>query len=840
MAGLAHIPLCAKLRPGSAHKYANLARIGPHQARIEIVSSEIAPDDGQAALPGLNADVDRALMRELEELRLDNARLRRLLELSEAEAKAAHPDQPALAPAITPIGPVTMNSSPEIKVRLYQDLFRARTDVYATRWENPRDGRHGWVPAVAGGWRKGMVRDNANFLRLTPATVADHLRGSQHIGFYPLLQNDTCWWVAADFDGAAAMLDALAYVKAARFRGIPAALEISQSGRGAHVWIFFTAAVPGEQARQLGTGLIHEAMGLRGSMNLASYDRLFPSQDVHSGKGMGNLIAAPMNGKRRLHGTTLFLDTTTLEPYPDQWAYLSSLDRLTPAAVAALIRRLPPVRLGQEVKRLEMPQSSKIVPRPALIVRATFAARLTIHADELGPAMISAVKHAASMLNPEYYERQRQRRSTWNIPRILHFFDETLDGDLILPRGLLPLLRQLVESAGSTLQIEDQRIAGAAQELGFSATLRPEQQKAVEAMMAVDQGILVAPPGSGKTVIACAAMAQRGVSTLILVDRKALADQWRTRIRELMDVKCGQIGGGRSKTTGRIDIALLPTLARRDNVAELAAGYGFVIADECHHVPAAAFSHVMNQIPARFWLGLTATPYRRDKLDALMYHQLGQVEHTIAPVAPQQLPRHAQEIPSPALDLKLHRTAYVYCGDADPSEPGQITEIYKDLIANAPRFEQIFDDVMAAYAANSRILLLTTWKAHLEAFRLRFEEAGLHPVVFSGGMKAKDRAAAVERLDASPDDEPLLVLGTGQYIGEGFDCPKLDTLFLAAPISFKGRLVQYAGRITRPYPGKPRAVIHDYWDHLTPVLASSLAKRAPGYVSLGFPDPRKL
>ncbi|MHA7271258.1 TOTE conflict system archaeo-eukaryotic primase domain-containing protein [Arthrobacter sp. HLT1-20] len=798
------------------------------------------PDDSQEPLPGLSPGTDHALEREIEELRLDNARLRKLLELSAEEAKAARPDQPAFAATVTPLGPVTMHSPPETKVHFYQSLFRARTDVYAKRWENPTKGTSGWVPAVAGGWWKGSSRNEANFLPLTPETIASHLRGDSHIGFYPLLQNDTCWWIAADFDGAAAMMDALAYVKAARFRGIPAALEISQSGRGAHVWIFFSAPVTGERARQLGTGLIHEAMGLRGTMKLSSYDRLFPSQDFHSGKGMGNLIAAPMNGMRRKHGTTLFLDTTTLEPYTDQWAYLSSLDRLTPAAVATLIRRLPAVRLGQEVSRLELPQSSQIVPRPALIVRAIFAARLTIRSNELGPAMISAVKHAASMLNPEFYERQRQRRSTWNVPRILHFFDETLEGDLVLPRGLLPLLRQLVESAGSTLKIEDQRIAGDPLNVQLNASLRPEQQQALDAMMDVEQGILVAPPGAGKTVMACAAIARRGVSTLILVDRKALADQWRTQIRELLGEKPGQIGGGRAKTTGRIDVALLPTLARRDNVAELAAGYGFVIADECHHVPAAAFSHVMNQIPARCWLGLTATPYRRDKLDALMYHQLGQVEHTIAPVASAQLPRHELEIPAPALELQLHRTSYIYAGDADPSEPGQISVIYRDLIEDQSRFEQIYDGVMAAYAANSRILVLTTWKAHLEKFRIHFEEAGLTPVVFSGGMKAADRQAAVELLNKAPDDQPLLVLGTGSFIGEGFDCPKLDTLFLAAPISFRGRLVQYAGRITRPYPGKARAVVHDYWDELTPVLASSLGKRAPGYISLGFPDPRKL
>lgn len=280
-----------------------------------------------------------------------------------------------------------------------------------------RKGALGGVPAVVGGWHKGKSRDSATLLKLTPAVVAGHLTGAKHIGLYPLTEKDSCWWIAADFDGSVAMLDALAYVKAARFRGIPAALEISQSGRGAHVWIFFTESIPAALARQLGTGLIHEAMGLRGSMTLSSYDRLFPSQDAHTGQGIGNLISAPLNGKRRNNdGTTLFLDTTTLEPYADQWAYLSSLDRLTPSAAKSHLHNLPAVRLGKEVRRLGLPRSSKIVPRPA---------------------MISTIKHAASMANPEFYDRQRQRRSTWNIPRHLRFYDETLEGDLITPRGLL-------------------------------------------------------------------------------------------------------------------------------------------------------------------------------------------------------------------------------------------------------------------------------------------------------------------------------------------------------------------------------------------------------------------
>ncbi|MFD1210670.1 DEAD/DEAH box helicase family protein [Arthrobacter sp. GCM10027362] len=781
---------------------------------------------------------NRGPERELEELRAENARLRKLLELGAAEAKAARADQPVLA--VTQPGPVGMSSPPELKVRLFQDLFRTRTDIYAVRWENPREGRAGWVPAVAGGWRKGMRRDTADYLELTPEVIARHLRGELQLGLYPLAGDDTCWWIAADFDKAAAMLDALAYVKAARSRGIPAALEVSQSGRGAHVWIFFNSPVPAESARRLATGLVHEAMGLRGSMDLDSYDRLFPGQDTHTGPGMGNLIAAPLNGKQRRHGATLFLDTATLEPYEDQWAYLSSLDRLSVGTVARLVRELPEVRFGHEVRRLELPTSSKIVPRPAPIVRARFGARLTVCAAELGPAMVSAVKHAASLPNPEFYDRQRLRRSTWNIPRFLRSYEETPDGDLILPRGLLPLLRRLVESAGSSLRIQDERSGGVPHRFECTAGLRPDQQEALRDLAAVETGILVAPPGTGKTVVACALLARRGVSTLILVDRKALADQWRKRIRELTGEQCGQIGGGRAKTTGRIDVALLPTLARRENIAELTGDYGLVIADECHHVPAAAFTYVMNQMPARYWLGLTATPYRRDRLDELIYHQLGPVAHTMAARDPEQLPRERTEIPAPELSLQVHPTSFAYSGGADPARPGGIAKIYQDLVADEDRLRQIVDDVLAAYGRGAKILLLTTWTAHLDRFADRFRAAGLDPVVFSGAMNATERKAAVARLAEAGDAEPLLVLGTGSFIGEGFDCPQLDTLFLAAPVSFKGRLVQYAGRITRPHPGKTRATVHDYHDQLTPVLAAALGKRAPGYVALGFPDPRKL
>ena len=776
---------------------------------------------------------------ELETLRADNARLRRILKLSEEQARAADPDQATLSGA--PESPVNMASAPEDKIRFYLDLFRCRSDVYALRWENHRDGRSGWMPAIRGYWRRGMNRADASYLPLTADVIGQHLRGDVHIGLYPLGDDDTCWWVAADFDKEAAMLDALAYMKAARAHKVPGALEVSQSGRGAHVWIFFAQTTSAAAARSVATSLLGEAFQLRGSMHLSSYDRLFPSQDVHTGRGMGNLIAAPLNGKRRQHGTTLFLDPATLEPFDDQWAYLSSIARLSNKDVAALARTLPDPQFGHRVRRLQLPTSSKIVPRPATIVRATFASRLTLTANDLGPAMIAAVKHAASIRNPEFDARQRARRSTWDTPRFLYSYDETAEGDLVLPRGLCGLLTDLVDSAGSTLRIDDKRVTGDRHEFICSTQLRSEQADAVRHLVEEDTSVLIAPPGSGKTVIACAAITSRACSTLVLVDRKALADQWRDRLQKHLGFKCGQIGGGRSKTSGIIDIALLPTLARRENIEELTAGYGFVIVDECHHVAASAFFHVLNRIPARHWLGLTATPERRDGLEDLIYHQLGPHQVILEGPAAGQLPSAGSDLLAPHPVLHLHPTQFRYTGQADPSAPGGMAEIYRALIADETRLEQIIIDVLAAHADGANILVLTTWIDHLNAIAERLRAAGKSVVVLSGQMKARQRREISEQLaNHTADAEPLLIVGSSSFIGEGFDCPALDTLFLAAPITFKNRLVQYVGRITRPHPAKTTATVHDYHDELTPVLASSLRKRAPGYTKMGFPDPRTL
>jgi superfamily II DNA or RNA helicase len=437
------------------------------------------------------------------------------------------------------------------------------------------------------------------------------------------------------------------------------------------------------------------------------------------------------------------------------------------------------------------------------------------------------------MANPKFYELQRLRKSTWDTPRFIRGYDLTLDDHLVLPRGLRHTIASIVEQAGSRLSVTDARNPGREIDVAFTAELTTKQSTAVGALLAHDDGLLVAPPGSGKTVMGCAVIAERGTSTLILVDRKALADQWRMRVEQFLGIKPGQLGGGRRKLSGTVDIALLPSLARRDDIATLTHEYGHVIVDECHHLAAAAYEHSVKRIATQFWLGLTATPTRRDGLGQLVTWQLGPVRHTIMDEEQGTLAAAMHVGAGPRRLLFLHDSEFKP-GDVDLDAPGALAEVHRRLALDETRNTQIADDITSALTRGRNCLVLTRRVAHVEALTAMLSARGHHVLVLQGAMSTTDRRAVVDRLEAAKGGDGLLVIGTTPFIGEGFDAPALDTLFLAGPISYDGLLVQCVGRVIRAAPGKDIAEVHDYHDPATPILAASLQRRMPGYRTLGF------
>jgi hypothetical protein len=416
---------------------------------------------------------------------------------------------------------------------------------------------------------------------------------------------------------------------------------------------------------------------------------------------LGNLIALPLHGRSRKQGTTLFLDPTTLEPFADQWAFLASLEPLAVDAVEALAHTLGELAAGPDAATSHRHRAAALGPKPPAEIHARSEAMLAIDRIGVPPAILAALKHLASLHNPEFYEKERLRFSTWNTPRLVRCYRETIDR-LLLPRGLREKATKLVGEAGSRLVIAEGNDDTTEIEVSLRAELSAAQQTASDDLASHDLGLLVAPPGSGKTVVGCSLIAHHQRPTLVIVDRKPLVEQWRDRLLTHLTLdrkQVGQLGGGRSKATGVVDIAMVQSLARRQDVADITAGYGLVIVDECHHVPAVTFERVVRELNVRRWLGLTATPYRRDGLQALMAMHCGPVRHTMT-----ALPSSALR----ALDLIVHETDY-----KTAEETQHIQTTFRGLVEDSARTARICADIVSASRRGRNCLVLTRWTEHL-------------------------------------------------------------------------------------------------------------------------------
>jgi superfamily II DNA or RNA helicase len=771
---------------------------------------------------------------ELQQLREENAHLKALL-----THHRINWEEPPTSEPIQPPSPTATRFTAADKIALFRRLFRGRTDVYPLRWESTK-GTSGYSPACGNEWKPGICHKpkikcgDCNQRLLLPVTdqvIYNHLAGRHTIGVYPLLADESCYFLAADFDKADWREDARAFMESCRELAIPEALEISRSGNGAHAWIFFADPVPAREARQLGAALISRTCERTRQLSLESYDRLFPNQDTLPKGGFGNLIALPLQRQPRELGRSVFVDEQ-LDLYPDQWSFLTSIQPLSRTDLEDAILRASGGRHPLDVSFAVEEETSKPWQRPTAApakisgqlpesLTLVLANQIFIAKADLPQPLANRLIRLAAFQNPEFYKAQAMRLPVWNKPRIIDCA-ENYPQHIGLPRGSLDAVLGLLQDNGVRPELQDERTSGRKITTRFTGILRKDQKTAVREVLKHEVGVFCAPTAFGKTVTAAALIARRKVSTLVLVHRTELLRQWQERLSGFLEIPkggLGVIGGGKKIPSGNIDIAVMQSLSRREDLAELLDGYGQIIVDECHHLSAFSFEAILKQAKARYVLGLTATPQRRDGHQPIIFMQCGPIRHIAArpDTAPSQLEVWPVHLPAPEI----------------PAD-SPIQEMFRILANDAARTRRIAGDVLTAYREGRKVLLLTERTDHLPLLHEALGDEVEQCFVLHGRLSKKQRAAVFAELDSLDDSAPRVLLATGRLIGEGFDHPPLDTLVLAMPISWKGTLQQYAGRLHREHADKRDVRIYDYIETDQHQLARMWDKRQRGYRAMGY------
>lgn len=727
------------------------------------------------------------------------------------------------------------------KVALFKRLFRGREDLFPVRWQSRASGKTGYSPACANEWLAGVCEKprikcadcgNRQFVPLSDSVFYDHLAGEHTIGVYPMLADETCHFLAADFDDADWRQDVSAFRKSCDDVGVPVSIEISRSGSGAHAWIFFAGRPSARDARRLGTAIISHACAKTRQLKLNSYDRLFPNQDVMPKGGFGNLIALPLQKTPRESGCSVFVDAD-FRPYPDQWAYLAAIVQMPVQDIEPVILRatggvhpldvtfIDEEDLKEPWKKAPTATRKLSGPLPSTLT-ATLSNLIYFEKAALPQALANRLIRLAAFQNPEFFKAQAMRFSVWDVPRVIGCA-ENFPNHIGLPRGCLDAARELLRDNEIPCNEIDERSNGIPLELAFTGLLRPDQEIAVQEVLKHDAGVLCAPTAFGKTVTAAALIARRGVNTLILVHRTELLKQWQERLQAFLSLEKGDVGvvgGGKSKPTGKIDIAVMQSISRQGEVNPMVENYGQVIIDECHHVGAISFDAILKRVKAKYVLGLTATPIRRDGQQPIIFMQCGPIRHSAS--RPSSAPQDLEVVPR-------YRDCRI-----DANHDTGIQEIFRLLANDDARTDAIAAEIEVVFQAGRKVLVLTERTEHLMAIQKALEHKVVEPFVLHGRMSRKQRSTLVESLNALPGDAPRVLLSTGKLVGEGFDHPALDTLVLAMPVSWKGTLQQYAGRLHRDHAEKTSVKIIDFVDSGHPALLRMWAKRQVGYRAMGY------
>jgi superfamily II DNA or RNA helicase len=816
---------------------------------VTLVSCS-APAMSQLQLP-----IFDNLAKENERLRAENAELRQEIQrlrdivqnsrVDKATVQKASVHQTSLRQSES-----TFQSADDLitqeRIQLFRTLFRGRDDVYATRWNfNDRSGysparKHDWNTHTVDKTGRKVCPKTCPTLPMTDEVLREHIAGNSVVGIYPMLPDETCWFLAVDFDKASWQEDVSAFLRACRKLDVPAYLERSRSGNGGHVWIFFDKAIPAIQARQLGAALITSCRDDRYSVSFDSYDRMFPNQDTMPKGNFGNLIALPLQGESVKSNNSVFL-TDELDAYEDQWSYLRSIQRMPAKKTGAIVKEAvaaytvipalqPSVDEDSKDDPWTLPPSGQQPDKPLnsplpAVARLVLANQIYIPQEGFSSSALARLLDIGAFQNPEFYQYQAMRMSTFGKPRVISCGSHD-SKYIMLPRGCMDKLSDLFVSNNIAVEIKDERFPGKNIDVEFTGTLHAHQAPVAAEILRHENGILSATTAFGKTVLAAHCIAARGVNTLILVHRTQLIDQWRDSLKKFLSISeklIGQIGDGKAKRTGIIDIATIQSLQRKGVVKDLVAEYGHVVVDECHHIPAFTFEQVLKQVKARFILGLTATPVRKDGNHPIIMMQCGPIRVRFG--AKQHLASGIQQ------HVVIPRfTSF----DAPNPNDLSIQELFSLLASDQARNELLFNDILQALEQKRNPIVITDRTEHLDLLANMLTGFAKNIIVFRGGLGKKQRDLIKAKMEAIPKDEERVVLATGRYIGEGFDDARLDTLFLASPISWSGTLEQYAGRLHRKCEGKTLVQIYDYVDAAVPRLNKMYDRRLVGYKKIGY------
>jgi hypothetical protein len=699
------------------------------------------------------------------------------------------------------------------KLALYTRIFRGRADVYPRRWE--KEGKSGWTPAYSFDWNEfnshrakgGTIKDfeNKKLLLLTDEILLNHLLGKATIGIYPILKDNTSYFIVADFDEADWKNDSQKFIEECEKTGLKAYTEISRSGNGAHVWVFFEENYPCWKSRSILLELVRRIFNYSEFIKEVSFDRLFPNQDTVTDNGFGNLIALPLQGERVKNNTSVFCDSDTFIPYSDQWEFLKTIRKHSTVELENIYEKLFTQKNNKKITSTISSDS-----RVHIILNGS----IRIKKQELSPKTISFIKEELNIFNKEYMVKKKLGKSVFKIEKYFNLIQDNKN-EILLPRGFIEKLVNYFKEEKITYKIEEEYKRHKTIKFKSDIKLRNEQIKILSVVKDKTNGIIISPPGSGKTIIALELIAKLGLPTLILVNRNQLLSQWIERTEQFLGIpkiQIGVIGGAKKKIGKEITIATLQSLGRYKNLSEIYDTFGVIIIDECHHIPAKTYRELISSFKSEYLFGLTATHERKHGTEQITEYMIGPIIVEIKET-----------------DISNERTFEVIIYPTKMIIPFRYKTDHYEILAKVISFDSARNElismaILKEVKSKRKVLVLTERKEHIEVLNL-FLRKEIETITISGDDGTHSRKI---KLDQIKDDNFQVLLATGQLLGEGLDIQNIDTIVLAFPFSFEGKLIQYIGRLR----GGGVKHIVDFHDERVEFLDKQFKKRNKFYSKL--------